>query len=96
MGDGAHLEQLPQSPRKRHGARTWCVGQNQRKLFAAVSRRHIARPHAHFSQQPPYLFQAGVTLQVAACVVEKLEVIEVAQHQRKRRSIPACCNNLVV
>ena len=65
------------------------VGQNNRKLFAAVTSDHVAGPARRAADRTGNRLQAVITGQVAADIVKILEAIGVHEGDRKTRVVAA-------
>ena len=70
------------------------VGQQHGELLAAVARRHVdlADPLAHHRRRP---HQHAVALDVAALVVDLLEIVEIEQEQRRPQAVPLRAQHLL-
>ncbi len=94
--NGALAHELAERAGEGHRPGARRVGQDEGEFLAAVPCRYIPRAHAHLLEQPAHFAQAGVALDMAHGVVEALEVVEVAQHQRERHAVAARGEDLAV
>jgi hypothetical protein len=86
VGDLALRERCPDAFGHDHGPVGVGVGQQEGDLLAAVAGCHVALPHAVAQQLTRHL-QHPIAAEVAVGVVDLLEVIDVAHHERERRPV---------
>jgi hypothetical protein len=87
VGDAQRTNALFQPPADDQGPRRIGVGQDARKLLAAVARHHIGRTIQAALQCLGSAAQAVIARLVPVEIVEALEEVDVEQQQRQRRAV---------